>query len=59
MAQTMLSDSLLPKMVDALVARDLRPDAVGGRVPGRDVEVRERPTLVLADEWAYSTMLSL
>lgn len=54
MAQIMLSESLLPKIVDALVARDLRPEAVAGRVPGRDVDVREGLKLVLADEWVYS-----
>jgi hypothetical protein len=49
--QMILCDSLWPRIEDAVVARDLRPDAVVGRVPGRDVDAREMVATELVVEW--------
>lgn len=42
-----------PRIEDAVAARDFRPEAVLGRVPGRAVEGLEVPGLVLTTEDVY------
>ena len=50
MAQTILLESVSPRIEDVVVVRDFRPEAVLGRVPGRTVDGREVPGLVLPTE---------